>query len=152
MWSAFIAAYPENAGTPYSAWHFSDNAADADNLVELVLSGQKRATAGPLWCYEEEDEPLPRVGDLSLITDFDGLARCVIRTTSVEIVAFDKVSERFAATEGEGDGSLEYWRRVHWDAFTRHLAEIDRIPELAMPVVCECFDVVFPTELGESQP
>ena len=145
MWDAFVAARPEIAGpdATYSAWHFCDNQADADELAELVLAGRKRATASALWFYEAEQEPLPLVGDLSVVTDWFGNARCVIRTTAVEVVAFESVGAAFAAAEGEGDGSLEYWREAHRAAFARELALIGRTIEPDMPVVCERFDVVF---------
>ena len=85
LWAAFLAARPDVAGPEdtFSAWHFCDNQADADELAELVLDGRKRATAGALWSYEAEQEPLPRAGDFSVVTDWAGAARCVIRTTSV---------------------------------------------------------------------
>ncbi len=148
MWSAFSAAHPrlmQEAAT-CSAWHFCSTKADADELADLVLAGVKRATAGALWSYEAEGEEIPRVGDLSVITDWEGNAKCVIRTLSVEIVPFEDVSEEFAATEGEGDGSLEYWRKGHWAYFSQELAELGREPVLDMPVVCERFEVVY---LGE---
>ena len=105
--------------------------------------GRKRATAGALWACDLENEQLPHVGDFSVITDWEGRARCVIRTTSVEIVAFDAVTPEFAATEGEGDGSLEYWRGAHWAFFTRELRGTGREPRPDMPIVCERFEVVF---------
>ena len=121
-----------------------------DRLVGLVLSGRKRATTGALWTYELEGEPLPRVGDFSVVTDGAGVARCVIRTTSVEIVAFDDVDEVFARDEGEGDLSLDYWRDGHWAFFSHELEGLGRIPEPDMPVVCERFEVVYPTDSQSS--
>jgi uncharacterized protein YhfF len=146
VWAAFRAARPDVAGPEdgYTAWHFCDNQADADELVELVLAGRKRATAGALWSYEAEGEELPQPGDFSVITDWSGTARAVIRTTAAEVVAFDKVTEEFAATEGEGDGSLAFWRDAHWAAFSRELEGMGRSPSADMPVVCERFEVVFP--------
>jgi uncharacterized protein YhfF len=146
FWAAFIEARPELAGpdTPHAAWHFCDNQADADELVELVLAGRKRATAGALSSYEAESEPLPRPGDLSVITDWSGAGRCVIRTVAVEVVAFEDVTEEFAATEGEGDGSLAYWREAHRAAFSREFEGTGRSLQPDTPVVCERFEVVFP--------
>jgi uncharacterized protein YhfF len=146
LWAAFLAARPDVVGPldTFSAWHFCDNQADADELAELVLDGRKRATAGALWSYEAEQEPLPRAGDFSVVTDWAGAARCVIRTTSVQVVAFDEVGEEFAAAEGEGDGSLAFWRDAHWAAFSREFEETGRSPSRDMPVVCERFEVVFP--------
>jgi len=145
LWSAFLSAHPDIVGVDdvYSAWHFCDNKSDADELAQLVVAGVKRATAGDLWSYEAEGEPLPRPGDFSVVTDWDGTARCIIRTVSVEVVAFQDVSDLFASTEGEGDGSLAYWREAHWAAFGRSLSGIGREPSLGMPVVCEVFEVVF---------
>jgi uncharacterized protein YhfF len=146
LWAAFLAARPDvvRPEDTYTAWHFCDNQADADELAELVLDGRKRATAGALWSYEAEDEPVPQVGDFSVITDWSGAACCVIRTTSVEVVAFGEVGEEFAAAEGEGDGSLAFWRDAHWAAFSRELEGTGRSPRPDMPVVCERFAVVFP--------
>ncbi len=146
MWSALSAARPDliDPETGYLAWHFCDNATDANELADLVLAGKKRATAGLLWSYEAEGEPLPRVGDFNVITDWDGVARCVIRTTSVEVVPFAEVTPEFAATEGEGDGSLDYWRQAHQAAFSRELAGSSHLLGPESLVVCECFEVVFP--------
>jgi uncharacterized protein YhfF len=146
LWATFVEARPDLAGpdTPHEAWHFCDNQADADELVELVLAGRKRATAGALWSYEAEDEPLPQTGDFSVITDWSGTARCIVRTVAVEVVAFDAVGDEFAAAEGEGDGSLAFWREAHRAAFSRELEGSGRAPQPAMPVVCERFEVVFP--------
>ena len=151
MWAAFLSACPKAAASapPYSAWCFGDDKSAADELAELVRSGRKRATASSLWVYEVQDEgegegeALPQVGDYSVITDWDGRARCVIRTTSVEIVPFESVTPEFAAAEGEGDLSLDHWREVHWAFFTRELRGTGRQPESDMPVVCERFEVVF---------
>ena len=146
LWAAFLTARPDAVGpeAAYSAWHFCDNQADADELAELVIAGRKRATAGALWSYEAEGEKLPEPGDLSVITDWSGAARAVIRTTAVEVVRFDEVTEEFAATEGEGDGSLAFWREAHWAAFSREFEGTARATSLDMPVVCERFEVVFP--------
>jgi uncharacterized protein YhfF len=145
MWAEFLVARPDLAGPDdtYSAWHFCDNECDANELALLTRAGKKRATAGDLWSYEAESEPLPRVGDLSVITDWTGTAVCIIRTVAVEVVSFDEVTEEFAATEGEGDGSLDYWREAHQAAFSRTLASIGRAFTSDMPVVCERFEVVF---------
>ena len=145
LWAAFVAARPDIAGPEdrYAAWRFCDNQADADELADLVVAGRKRATSGALWSYEAEDEPLPQAGDLSVIADWSGAARCVIRTASIEVVAFDAVTDEFAAAEGEGDGSLAFWREAHWAAFSREFEGTGRSPEPDMPVVCERFEVVF---------
>jgi uncharacterized protein YhfF len=148
MWNAFVSSGLRDAataaGSSYGSWSFGDSAEMADRLVELVLSGRKRATAGSLWGYEADEEPLPEVGEFSVITDGAGVARCIIRTTAIDLVPFSDVDESFARAEGEGDRSLEYWRQGHWAYFSRELEEIGREPEADMLIVCEHFEVVFP--------
>jgi uncharacterized protein YhfF len=151
MWREYLAHLgeePERSSRTYSAWHFCDNREDADALAELVLAGDKRATAGLKLAYEAEGEPLPKRGDLSLITDYDGMARCIIRTAAVEVRPFGEVSPEFAAREGEGDKSLEHWRRVHWEAFGRDFEELEGSPSEEMEVVCEDFELVWPLDVA----
>ena len=83
------------------------------------------------------------VRNTHVVTNFAKTPLCVIQTQTVEVVAYDDVSEEFAATEGEGDGSLKYWRQAHWAFFGRECQRIGRTPELKMPVVCERFKVIF---------
>ncbi|NOZ07142.1 MAG: ASCH domain-containing protein [Chloroflexi bacterium] len=149
MWKAYLRAIGEAPATTkksYTAWHFCDNEQDANALAELVKQGVKRATAGACWSYKYEEQPLPTVGDYSVITDWSGNAVCIICTTALEVVPFNEVTTDFAKTEGEGDGSLAYWRKVHWDFFTRELRAFGRKPEKTMPVLCERFEVVYPQE------
>jgi len=47
-----------------------------------------------------------------------------------------------AAAEGEGDGSLVFWRRVHTDYFGRECARFGRVFAVDMPVCGERFELV----------
>ena len=144
FWEAFAqtqAADP--APRFYEAFHFDDNEADANSLARQVLAGQKRATAGLLCVFEHQKKRIPRAGDLSILTDFAGNALAVIESYRVDVVPFDAVFAEFAAVEGEGDLSLDYWRRVHVAYFSRECERIGLSFEQRMPVVCERFDVVY---------
>ncbi|MDN5964673.1 MAG: ASCH domain-containing protein [Actinomyces sp.] len=107
-----IGSSPEALVQP-PAWQFGWTAHQATELVDLVLSGAKTATAGPLSDYREEDEPLPEVGELGIVCDGAGRPRALVRTDAVAVVPFDEVDEVHAAAEGEGDLSLDFWRRAH---------------------------------------
>lgn len=126
----------------YEDSHFDDNEASANELAALVVAGRKRATAGLGWALDGGGKRGPQPGDLSVVTDWHGDPLCVIETRSVETVPFQEVGEEFAATEGEGDGSLRHWREVHWAYFERECQRIGRQPSHDMPVVCERFEVV----------
>lgn len=144
FWSAFAATRPKDPTPRFlEVFHFDDNEPSANELATLVLRKRKRATAALLWAHERENKPLPKAGDLSIVTAFDGTPMCVIETQQVDIVPFNEVSEEFAATEGEGDGSLGFWRRAHEAFFGRECRRIGREPKPDMPVVCERFSVVF---------
>ena len=145
FWARFQASISYDASPLFlEAFHFDDNERDANALGALVLSGQKRATAGLLWINEVTDKRLPTVGALSVVTDWHGTPLCIIQSTHVETVPFDSVSDSFAATEGEGDKTLRYWREAHWRFFTKECQRIAREPNPQMPVVCEQFKVVYP--------
>ncbi len=146
MWLRYLKqeGLQEKEAPAYESWHFCDNQTDADELVELVLKGIKRATASSLECTLAEGEELPKVGDLSVVTDWLGVAKCVIKTESVDVVPFRCVTAQFAATEGEGDGSLGYWKRVHEESFTRALGEVGLTFNQDTGAVCETFSVVYP--------
>ncbi len=145
FWEAFLATQP--AGTAerfHDAFYFADSERVANELARLVLAGTKRATASLLWMHEAEGSQPPPVGSLSVMTDFAGTPLAVLEVTGSNVVAFEDVGPVFAAREGEGDGSLEYWRRVHWAYFARECASLGREPDRRMPIVCEEFEVVYP--------
>ena len=143
-WSAFAQTQAADPTPRFlEAFYFDDNEPSANGLAELVVAGRKRATAALLWAHESEGKRIPEAGDLSIVTDFNGNEACVIETRRVDIVPFSEVTAEFAATEGEGDGSLKYWRQAHEAFFDRECKRIGRPPEPNMPVVCERFEVVY---------
>lgn len=144
LWTAYRTSNPALPPTPAPAWHFCDNRADAAECLALVLAGKKRATASSAVFYAVNAEPVPKAGDHSVITDFDGLAKCIIRTDKVTHLRMDEVTTEMAATEGEGDGSLEYWRAVHWAYYARELAGTRVSVSRELEVVFEEFEVVWP--------
>ena len=127
----------------YEAFHFGDNEEMANSLADLVLAGTKRATAGLLWSFENEGKALPQPGDFSVVTSWAGSPLCVIETVQVDIVPFNEVTAEFAAVEGEGDGSLEYWRQEHASSFSRECARTGRVFNESTLVACERFRIVF---------
>jgi uncharacterized protein YhfF len=94
---------------------FGDGPELADQLLELVLSGTKRAT-----CWAESQGLLSaEVGKMMVVLDGHGVPRAVLKTTELAKRRFDEVDAAFAYDEGEGDRSLRYWREAHFRYFTR---------------------------------
>ena len=120
----------------------------ADEILEALLRGDKRATTGLKCLYELEGEPLPKVGDYSVILDSRERPRCITRITRLEITKFRDISPEYAFIEGEGDKSLEYWKAAHASVFRRECQE-DFQMEFSedMECVCEYFEVVYQGKL-----
>jgi uncharacterized protein YhfF len=143
IWSQYARAAGGVDETRFcEAFAFGDSDAMADELGQLVVAGTKRATASSVWSFEAEGRAPPRPGDLSVVTDAAGRPMCIIETVQVDVLPFDDVSAEFAAIEGEGDGSLAYWREAHIGFFTRECERLGRRFDHRMPVVCEQFRVV----------
>lgn len=155
LWHAYLRSIGEAPGrtdATYATWSFGDTKALADELLALVLAGVKRATTPCVWELAARGEPLPQPGDLHVVTDGDGVARCVLQTVQVDVKPFRRVGADYARLEGEGDRTLAFWRRAHWAYYERVLAGTDHAPHPDMPVVCEQFAVVFVAAKEDAAP
>ncbi len=122
-------------------WSFGMTEEMANGLLALVLAGKKRATASSLRGYEVEGEPIPRAGERSVITDWEGTPRCVIETVRVSVIPYGEMPWELARLEGE-DETLESWRANHERFFREEGAEIGYAFTEDMPVVFEEFEVI----------
>ena len=128
-------------GDEIDAWAFE---VEADILADLVLKGEKTATASAYDLYALEDEPLPQEGTFDVILDSQDRAVCIIEITKVSVESFHQVSADHAYKEGEGDKSLAYWRQVHEDCFAEWLREAGLTFTPDSKVVLEEFRKVYP--------
>lgn len=142
MWNNFITAYPEfkKENLPH-AEPFYDNKEEANRLANLIISGKKKATSGLYVWYEELNVGLPKIGTKLIVTDFEGKAKAIIRTTKVDTVPFNKISKTYAALDmGTEITPLEKWKKAHWDFFA---STVDN-PTDNLLVVCETFETIWP--------
>lgn len=121
----------------FEIFAFGDSPEMADALLALVLKGKKTATVSVVL----EDEPMPSVGDLSLVLDGRGNSACVIKTVYTKTVKFCELTWDMVKLEGEDDtfeqwktGNVRYWTR---DAAKRGYTFTDQTP-----ITFECFEVV----------
>lgn len=122
-------------------WHFELTEDACNSLLDLVLKGQKRATSSSLASFELGDEAMPKEGELSVITDWDGNPRCVVRTKKLHILPYEEITYDLAKLEGE-DETLDSWKRSHERFFTREGEMLGYHFSPQMPVVFEEFEVV----------
>lgn len=122
-------------------WHFELTEGACNYLLGLVLEGRKKATASSVWGYEIEGDKLPEEGAMSIITDWSGASRCLIRTTRVRIIPYNEITFDVAKLEGEDD-CLESWRKNHEEFFREEGKELGYEFKEDMPVIFEEFEVV----------
>lgn len=80
-----------------------------DELVSLVLNGQKTAFFSSFATFQIDGEPLPLSGELYTVLDRNNDPACIIEITDVNIIPFNEVTWGMAQKEGE-DENLEQWR------------------------------------------
>jgi len=147
LWDFYLQSLPE-AGSPqkryYEAFCFGNSERLADLCADLVVRRIKTATSALLWKYEVEGKPLPRVGDLSIVTNWNRKPIFIIETIEIRTIPFSEVDEKFAYDYGEGDRSLHWWHKNMWEYYSEECRSLGRTPTPEMPVVCERFRIVFP--------
>ena len=146
FWRSYLVSLPAGHSHRHAspdAFAFGDYAQLADELAQLVVSGRKRATASLAVEFTSLAQPLPKAGDLSIVLRADTTPVAIIELILVQHLAFDAVDAAFAAREGEGDGSLAYWRAAHRDYFGRVCARLGGQFNDQTVVICQSFDVLW---------
>lgn len=123
-------------------FYFDVTKENANHLLKLVLEGKKKATSSSYIAYQIAQEEIPKVGEYSIVTDFEGTPYCVIETKMVHILPFYQMTFEMCMREGEDD-SLESWRKNHIHFFTEEGKKIGYHFDENMLVVFEDFEVVF---------
>ena len=112
LWGDFLDKHLEFASEDApKVIHFCDNEKEANTCLDLVCKDIKRATSHSLLGLQLRHESLPKIGDFAVVTDWSGKAKCIIRTTAVRLVPYFAIREEHARLEGEGDRSLEQWKK-----------------------------------------
>ena len=88
-------------------------------LIDFIVNGNKRATAGLLDDYAKESEPIEVVGECLAMLDNDDQHVATLRVTRVEVSRFIDVPDEFALAEAEGDLNAADFRASHNDFWSR---------------------------------
>lgn len=145
-WRQFLRSFPSGVHRPADyggSFSFGFTPDDATEIAELVVAGVKTATGSLLWSFEHDKAPIPKTGDHWIVVDGNDDPVCIIRTADVSIIPYDEVPEDYARDGGEGDRSLDSWRRLYWEYITSECRRINREPLENTPMVMERFSVVF---------
>lgn len=122
---------------------YAGNPQITDELLALYLQGKKSAGSSLMEDFQTAGDPLPEVGNYWIYLDSRGDPRCILRTDRVVTHKFKDVPPEIAMAEGEGDLSLEYWKRVHSELYKPFLRQwgIGNLDEAT--VVTEFFSIVY---------
>lgn len=88
-------------------------------LIDFIVNGNKRATAGLLDDYAKESEPVESVGECLAMLNNDNQHVATLRVTRVEVSRFIDVPDEFALAEAEGDLNAADFRASHNDFWSR---------------------------------
>jgi uncharacterized protein YhfF/ribosomal protein S18 acetylase RimI-like enzyme len=88
-------------------------------LIDFIVNGNKRATAGLLDDYAKESEPVESVGECLAMLDNDNQHVATLRVTRVEVSRFIDVPDEFALAEAEGGLNAADFRASHNDFWSR---------------------------------
>ena len=140
LWKAYVDN--GNKDEKHESWAFCGGGKEADELLSLVKEGKKRGTASSLIAYSVENEPVPKVGDKSIILDSKNRAHLIIVTRKVTVTPFLQVHPYHGYLEGEGDRTLKFWREVHEIFFKPDYEAAGNDFDPMGEVVLEEFDVI----------
>ncbi len=148
FWTKYCNSLPSNkqkgcVETIYESWSFGDSPEMADNLLGYVLTGEKTATSGMVLDFEYDNDPIPKIGDKAIILNGSNEPACIIEYIDVNLKKYNEVDEVFALKEAEGFKSLQDWRDVHWDFFSRRCKVIGTPLHDELMIVCLEFKMIF---------
>jgi uncharacterized protein YhfF len=147
VWQRYLDSLPSghlHRSLKPDAFAFGGEGPLGDELGALVLSGKKRATTSLPIEFTSLGEALPKVGDVSIILNGKLQPIAIIERTDVKTVPFNLVDNDYAMIEGEGDGSLQYWRESHIDYFGSIRDRFGVTFNENTPVICQQFKILWP--------
>ncbi|APQ17521.1 ASCH domain-containing protein [Maribacter hydrothermalis] len=143
MWGNYLKNHLEDVfHEAPKTMHFGDNEQDANEIAKLIKNGTKKAISYSLLGLQNRNEPLPKIGDYIVVTDWSGEAQCIVSTKAVSLKPYFSIDETYAQLEGNGDKTLNSWKKYYWDFFTKELQKFNRQPRESMIVVCQTIEKV----------
>ncbi|MEO8163543.1 MAG: ASCH domain-containing protein [Ilumatobacteraceae bacterium] len=104
---------------------FGTRGESRSRLINHVINGSKRATAGLRDEYLREGEPIEHIGEKLAMVDNDMNHVATLVVTRVEECRFADVPDEFALAEAEGDLNAADFRVSHWNSFRKQGINVD---------------------------
>ena len=149
FWKQACAAMGISDESPHCAHTFAEpnRSTDAkkwiDPIADNAVNRMKRGTAHLEMQFELDGIPMRDIGDYWIVLKCDGSPQCVVQIIAIETQPFNRVGPVFAASEGDDDLSLRYWRQGHKAQFLDQCDRWGVAWSEDYPVVCESFVTVY---------
>ena len=141
FWESYLSKLPRNHVHRFlvpETDRFGNSAEMADKLGNLVVRGIKSAT-----CSRYLGDNILNDAGLSIILNSKQNPLCLIEIYEITVRRYCDIDEEWVASEGEGDGSLDYWRNAHWKFFSQEAENLGYELSEAMLLSCERFRVLY---------
>lgn len=112
-------------------------------VLDLILAGDKTGTFTLPWIVAHTDQPAPTVGDYIILVDFDGRPCLLVQLTRIEEVAFGAITTAHTRIDGSPVRDLAVWKPLHTRYWNDLLAPFDLAVSDAMPVWVEAFELLW---------
>lgn len=142
-WCQFLndTKLPSNT-TFIESFAFGINEEIANSLLDLVLNGTKTATCSSEIEYEITNSKMPQIGDYSIVTNWSGTPKCIIKTIDVTFMKFNEMTFDICKREGE-DTNLDSWVKGHVEHFKAIANKLDFEFNNDLEILFEDFVVVY---------
>ena len=113
-----------------------------EEVIELIIAGDKTGTFTLPWIIERTDQPEPASGDPLILVDFHGRPRLLVRLTVITTVAFGDISAAHTAIDGTPVRDLAVWKPLHTQYWNNLLKPWHLSVTETMPVLVEKFELL----------
>lgn len=143
FWERFLKKQGLDFSIKYNdAFTFGNNRDISNKLCQLVLDKKKTATASLFKSYEASNETPPKVGEYSIVVDYDNKPKCVIQTKAITIIPFNQMTVEICKRESE-DETLSSWKKGHSKFFSQDAKELGFEFDESMEVFFQDFELVY---------
>jgi len=141
-WNAAKAS-SASIGEDYWVRRIGANKPVVDNILALVLSGEKCGTFGLKHLLDRQPGNGPTMGGEAVVVDMDGVPHAIVRTLQLTPVAYKDITEDHLTIEGPGARQLDRWQEIHWPYWSALLEPHGLEPSADMIVMVEHFELIY---------
>jgi uncharacterized protein YhfF len=131
-------------GSYHARWIGLDHDS-TEQVLELIIAGDKTGTFTLPWIVAHTDHPDPAVGDFVMLIDFSGSPRILVELTAIETVLFGAVTADHIKVDGTPVRDLAIWKALHTSYWNGMLQPFELAISDDMPVLIEKFRLVYYT-------